>query len=270
MIVAQISDLHVKPAGKRAYRIVDTAAHLKRAVARLTELDPRPDLVIASGDLADEGLPEEYARLRALLEPLPIPYYLLMGNHDERSALRAAFPDHRYLGTGDGPVQYVIDGPLRIVVADTTAPGIHSGVLDRQRLAWIDATLGSATDRPAMLVLHHPPFATGISALDAQPYPGAAELGAIVRRHTHVERVACGHLHRPILTRWHGTIAMTVPSTAHQITLDLRDGAPDTFTLEPPAFALHVWDGASLTTHFVPIEPAAGPYPFRESGQLIA
>jgi len=270
MIVAQISDLHVKPEGRLAYRFVDTARCLERAVARLVALDPRPNLVIASGDLTDGGTPAEYARLRELLAPLPMPYYLAMGNHDVRDALRAAFPDHAYLREGGAYVHYVVDGgPLRIVVADTTTPGEHGGALDDERLRWLDATLATERTRPTMLVLHHPPFATGFAGMDALGFRHADRLEALVRAHPQVERIACGHMHRPILTRWAGTIALTSPSTAHQLTLDLRPGVAETFSLEPPGFALHVWDGAGLISHFAAVEEAAGPYPFRTGGKLI-
>lgn len=270
MIVAHLSDLHVKAPGRLAYRVVDTAASLERAVARIAALDPRPDLAIASGDLVDAGRADEYAHLRALLAPLPMPVYLVMGNHDDRGALRAAFPDHAYLSGGPGaPVQYAIDGALRIVVADTTTPGEDGGALDAARLAWIDDALARAPERPAMLVLHHPPFRTGIAGMDDPPFRGAGELGAVVRRHPNVERIVCGHLHRSIVTRWNGTVVATVPSVAHQVTFDLRPREP-TLVLEPPAFAVHVWDGRSLVSHVVNVEIGAGPYPFREGGKLIS
>lgn len=269
MIVAQISDLHVKAEGRLAYGVLDTAPYVQRAVAQIAQLDPRPNFVIASGDLTDGARSEEYSRLRELLDPLPMPYYLVMGNHDAREALRAAFPDHAYLRADENFVQYVIEGDLRIVVGDTTTPGDNSGALDFPRLEFIDAALAAEPSRPAMLVLHHPPFETGISGMDAPGFSGAEQLAAVVRRHPQLERIACGHLHRPIVTRWGGTVAMTAPSVAHQLTLDLRDGVAETFSLEPPAFVLHRWDGRTLVSHIAVVDPADGPYPFREAGKLI-
>src|SRR5712692_163669 len=109
MIIAQISDLHVKVEGALAYRRVETAAFLARAVDRIRRLSPRPDLVVATGDLVDGGRPEEYRRLRQLLSPLPMPVYLMAGNHDDRAALRSAFADHDYLPRDGAFLQYVVD-----------------------------------------------------------------------------------------------------------------------------------------------------------------
>ena len=74
-------------------------------------------------------------------------------------------------------------------------------------------------------------------------------LAAVLRRHPQVERVICGHMHRSIVRRFGGTVAMTVPSTAHQIVLDLRPGAPATFQREPPGFAVHAMRDGALVSH---------------------
>ena len=67
MLLAQISDLHVRPAGERYKDVVDSNRMFADAVEHLNRLDPRPDLVLITGDLVDEGLQAEYDSLRALL-----------------------------------------------------------------------------------------------------------------------------------------------------------------------------------------------------------
>jgi 3',5'-cyclic AMP phosphodiesterase CpdA len=93
VLIAQISDTHIKPEGSLAYGRVDTSAFLARAVDHILHLDPRPDMVLGTGDLVDGGLLVEYAHLRHLLSPLPMPVYLIPGNHDDREALREVFAD---------------------------------------------------------------------------------------------------------------------------------------------------------------------------------
>ncbi len=263
MIVAHISDLHVTPEGRLASGRVDTAAHLARAVARLNALRPRIDAVLATGDLVDAGRPDEYERLRWLLAPLEAPVYLLPGNHDARDALRAAFAGHAYLPAGRF-LQYAVDDhPVRLIGLDTLAPGLAHGELCDERLDWLEARLAESS-RPTLLFMHHPPFDCGVAALDViRLRAGAERLAAIVGRHPNVERVLCGHAHRPMQTRWAGTLAAIAPSTAHQATLDLDPSAPLTFTLEPPSFYLHHWrPGAGAVTHLCYVDAHDGPHPF--------
>src|SRR5262245_54595008 len=129
MLVAQITDTHITPPGTLFMGIVDTAAALARAVAALNRLDPLPDLLVLTGDLAESGKPEEYAHLRSLLPPLRMPVFAIPGNHDAREPMRAAFAGDGYLPR-QGFLNYVIDDyPLRIIGLDTLVPGEGGGDL---------------------------------------------------------------------------------------------------------------------------------------------
>jgi Icc protein len=271
MLIAQITDFHIKARGKMAYRVVDTATCLKEAVAALAAVSPRPDAVVATGDLTDFGRPEEYELLRELLSPLDMPVYLIPGNHDERAALRAAFRGEGYFPEGEF-LHYVAEaGPLRLVALDTVIPGDAAGRLCAERLAWLERALASAPDRPTVIIMHHPPFATGIAHMDAIGLDGAEQFAAILGRHPQVERVLCGHLHRSIQARiGANAIASTAPSTAHQVALDLSPAGPAGFVMEPPGYQLHLWrERGGMVTHTGVIGRFAGPYPFREDGALI-
>lgn len=264
MLLAQISDMHVKAEGELLYRRIDTPGFLEQAVAHLNALDPRPDLVVATGDLVEGGKPEEYAHLKRLLAPLAMPVHLIPGNHDARDALREVFADHTYL-PADGFLQYAIEGlPVRLIALDTLVPGKGHGELCKERLDWLEARLAES-DRPTILFMHHPPFDCGISAFDGMRLmQGEARLAELVRRHGNVERVMCGHVHRPIQVRWAGTMASIAPSTAHQATLDLADKAPLSLMMEPPGLALHLWrPGTGLVTHVSYVGTYVGPQPFR-------
>lgn len=264
MIVAQISDTHIvapgklfrapigetAPTGERAYGEFDTARHLARAVAGLAALAPQPDMVVVTGDLVDRGEPAEYEHLRALLAPLSMPVFVIPGNHDAREPLRQAFAGDGYLPE-EGFLQYAIeDFRVRLVALDTLVPGDHRGALCDERLAWLDRTLAAAPERPTLLLMHHPPFATGIDFMDRYGLEQASGLAAIVARHPQVERILCGHVHRAIDRRFAGTVAGTAPSTAHQIRLDLAPERRLRFIAEPPGYQLHLWrEDAGLVTH---------------------
>lgn len=277
-LVAHITDPHILAAGKlfhsphRAtpadaepgWSRIDTAAYLARAIAAINAMVPRPDLTVITGDLTDHGNADEYANLRQILTPLRMPAFLIPGNHDSREELRAAFAGDGYFPR-TGFLHYVVDDyPLRIVALDTLIPGHPGGELCAERLAWLDAALAEAPQRPTVVLMHHPPFATGIAHMDSYGLRDPAALAAIVARHPQVERILCGHLHRAIDRRFAGTVAGTAPATAHQLPLDLRPDGPVQFNFEPPGYQLHLWrDGEGLVTHTGVFGDWPGPYPYR-------
>lgn len=266
MLIAQVSDTHIMPEGALLAGLVDTEPFLRRCIDRLNALTPHPDVVLMTGDLVDGGMPEEYARLRGLLRDMNCPVYVIPGNHDDREQVRVAFARDGYFPAA-GFLQYVIeDFPLRLIGLDSLLPGRVGGRLCRERLAWLDARLGEAQDRPTVIFVHHPPFQTGIEWMDREALEGAREFEEVVSRHRQVERVLCGHIHRPIQARWAGTVASTCPATAHQIMLDLGRGGGSAFVMEPPAFQLHLWrPGTGLISHVQYCASYSGPYPFRKT-----
>jgi 3',5'-cyclic AMP phosphodiesterase CpdA len=263
MILAQISDLHITHPGKRLSGRVDTAQFLARAVTQLNALHPAPDAVLITGDLVDGGSAEDYAHLRQLLAPLQMPFYVIAGNHDERENMRHAFSDQAYIPRS-GFLHYAIeDYPVRILALDSNVPGSPHGTLDEAQLIWLAARLREEPMKPTLILVHHPPFSTGIAFMDSvRLFEGCEEFAAIVAKHPQVERVLCGHVHRAIETRWHGTLVMTAPATCHQIALLLAPDAREGFTLEPPSYRLHLWDGRQLVTHTAAIGDYPGPFPF--------
>jgi Icc protein len=271
MILCQITDLHIKAGGRKSYRVVDTAASLRRCVDAVMALRQMPEAMVITGDLVDFGRPDEYAYLRDILAPLPMPYYVIPGNHDDRVALRAAFADHGYMKQVTDRIEYAVDDhPLRIVALDTVLPRQDGGRLEPASVDWLDRTLAQQPDRPTVIIMHHPPFKTWIGHMDQIGLANPEILEPVIRRHPQVERILCGHLHRAITVRFGGTIASTCPGPAHQVDLDLDPQAPSQFVMEPPAYQLHAWspDGG-LVTHTAYIGQFDGPYPFFEGDTLI-
>lgn len=270
VLIAQISDLHIKPPGELAYGYVDTAAALTRCVEALNRFRPRPDLVVISGDLVDAPVYEAYDQLGRLLWPLDIDFAAIPGNHDGRDLLRTTIPSRHYARPNGALNAVRAAGDVDVVLIDSTVPGRNYGELDGDTLAWLDATLAAAPKRPALLFLHHPPFATGIAHMDVQNLRNAGDFGAVLRKHKRALLVAAGHLHRAVLTSFAGVTATICPAPNHAVALDLDGQLPPSFTIEPPAFHLHAWfpdDGfGHVATHLVPIGDFAGPYPFFDSG----
>ena len=266
ILIAQISDLHIKIPGALAYGKVDTTAALARCIETLNGLTPRPDLVVISGDLADTPTAEEYAHLNAMLARLTLPFIAVPGNHDDRTLMRAALPGQGF-ASASGALNTVRSvGDVDILAVDSTVPGQPYGLLDDDTLFWLDDMLRASDTRPAMLFLHHPPFLTGIGHMDAQNLKNADRLAALLARHPRVGLIGAGHVHRAALTTFAGRQATICPAPNHAVALDLDAHWPPSFVIEPPAFHLHVWSAGSgfgtIVTHTVPIGQFDGPHPF--------
>lgn len=264
MMIAHLSDAHLRPKGVLYQGLVDSNAMFEAAIRHLNGLSPRPDVVILSGDLVDEGSPEEYAHARELLAPLNTPLFMIPGNHDEREALRRSFPDHTYL-PASGPLHFVVGdrGPVQIIGLDITVPGKHHGDLDDAAVAWLDVALAREPERPTIIMMHQHPFASGIPYIDKYGCRSGARLAELVSRYPAVERILCGHIHRHMQLQFGDTILCTAPSTTTAIALRLDPNAAPASFIEPPAMLLHQWtESAGLITHFVPIGDFRGPLPF--------
>jgi 3',5'-cyclic AMP phosphodiesterase CpdA len=263
MIIAQLTDLHVRADGLCCHGIADSMSNLTIAVSHINSLEPRPDVALISGDLSDDGYMESYRKVKECLDGLHMPYFVIPGNHDDGTNLKQAFADHPYLPDAGDSLHYVIeDFPLRLIGLDTTVPKEVGGRMCALRRQWLSERLQERKEQPTLLFMHHPPLMTGISGLDQYPLAGMDELEALISDHLQVELIICGHVHRAITRKFGGTIVLTSPSTSYQFTCDLSEDATLTAILEPAAYLIHTWspDGGMLT-HSPFIDDYEGPFP---------
>ena len=253
MLIAQITDVHLgfdpdNPGELNRQR-------LDQVLNVLCQGPNRPDLLLATGDLADKGDPESYRQLKEALGICPFPVWPCLGNHDDRTNFLQQFPE---IPTADGFAQYEVDlGPLRLIVLDTLEEGRHGGAFCDTRVRWLTERLDEQVEKPVIVVMHHPPFEVGIEWMDIRPEePWVRRVASALAGRGQVRAVLCGHLHRPMVTQWSGTTVAVCPSTAPQLALDLRPIDPDApdgramIVADPPGFAFHWWNGRDLVTHF--------------------
>jgi Icc protein len=265
MLICQLTDLHVRPVGKPANRVSETNVFTERAFRAVARLTPRPDVVVITGDLTECGLDAEYANLNQLLRKfLPMPVFVIPGNHDRRGSLREALKHLPGVTADARYVQYTVDDyPVRLIMLDTLVADAGHGELRPEQLEFLDRSLTAAPDKPTIVAMHHPPFTCGIAHMDRINLRNAAGFAAIIARHRQVERIICGHHHRPIVARVGYTVASICPSVAHQVEMTLNPNDRGAFIFEPPAFQLHRWtDADGVVSHTVYVDDYPGPYPF--------
>lgn len=254
MLIAQITDIHLgfDPINPDEFN----RQRLDATLAALRALSPRPDLMLVTGDIANDGDDaQSYQRYAEAIDGLDFPVYPLMGNHDSRAPFLELFPDVPHDG---GFIQYALeDWPLRILVLDTLEVGRHGGGFCETRAAWLRERLDEAPDRPTLIALHHPPIATGIAWLTERPdAEWIGRLRQVVEGRPNIVAMLAGHVHRSIVASWAGIPLIVCPSTAPQVALDLRPIDPEhpddraMIVAEPPGYGLHIWQNGQLVSHF--------------------
>ncbi|WP_370248324.1 phosphodiesterase [Nocardioides sp.] len=218
-VVAHLSDPHLLADGARQYGVVDPEAGLRLALERLGDLDPRPDVLVFTGDLADRGEPAAYARLRALVEPaarsLGAEVVWTMGNHDDRAAWSAGLLDDDATDPALPRDRVHEVRGLRIVALDSTVPGYHHGALDDAQLAWLAEVLATPAEHGTVLALHHPPIpvpmlpAAALIELHDQDRLAAVVAGSDVRV------VIGGHFHYTSVSTFAGVPVSVASATCY-------------------------------------------------------
>lgn len=250
MLIAQLTDTHVQAPGVGDRHGVDNNLRLTEAVASLNAEDPRPELVLATGDMTNDGAPEELAELLRLLEPLELPLAILPGNHDDQGPFRDAFD----MPWADGHLSWLLElNGLSIIGLDCTVPGKAHGQFDDDRAQWLGQALERTAGRPTLLALHHPPFVSGITLMDQAKLHEAEAFVAMVAAAPHVDRVVCGHLHRPVTAVLPGpegagsVLVTSCLSTVAHPALNLDPDHPFEIIEDPAGYQLHRFDGGWLT-----------------------
>ena len=265
MKILQISDIHLRGDGRLSFGAADTQQSFKQTMKHLMDMDPKPDVVVITGDLADNGNHEAYKKLKEELSKLEFPLYILPGNHDKKEIFYDMFAEMCPVKKDIYPhVCYTLEeGDIRIIVVDSTMEGKHNGGFSEKVMKWLEDRMEEYQGKPTLIFTHHPPFTTGLTLMD-EPFENSERLVQLLKDKSYV-RLCCGHMHRPIMTQWKGIQAMTCPPVAMLIELDLSEKGGDTFYLGDPAYALHDLQGDCINTHFCIIPTQAdykGPYPF--------
>jgi 3',5'-cyclic AMP phosphodiesterase CpdA len=249
MLLAQLTDTHVLDPDSDEERWVDNNARLRMAVDSINAERPAPEVVLATGDLTNDGQQAETDELIRQLDRLEVPVLVLPGNHDDRQQLRVAF-DHPWASPDH--LSWSVDvGELRIIGLDTQRPGAIGGVFDTEREVWLTGALAEAatTGRPTMIAMHHPPFDTGIPWMDDDMFPGADRFAALIAASPHVGRIVCGHIHRPVQSVVAGVLTTVGLSTVHHVALNLEPDSDVELIRDPAGYQLHRFQHGHWVSH---------------------
>ena len=243
--IVQLTDLHLTAADGGTTWGSDVWQNLRAVLAHVRAHEEPFELLVLSGDLANERRPATYARLRELLAPCWPRLRVLPGNHDSRTLLAAQFgellrPDRR-------TASFALDlAGWRILGLDSVRRPFVHGKFGREQLGWLRGELRAAHG-PVLAFAHHPPIRVGSWWLDKDRPRDRRRLAAIVAG-SRLRGIACGHVHQAQAGEFAGVPVWTAPSTAFQFRpRSLLPGPAE----RTPAYRVFELDGDRLSTRIV-------------------
>jgi 3',5'-cyclic-AMP phosphodiesterase len=226
MKLVQISDLHIGGLFKQ---------DAFNTIVKEVNDDLKPDVIIISGDLTDDGLLFQFEQARKEIDRFNCPSLIVFpGNHDYRHTgyllFKKFFPFTKQT--------YEFDDNIVVVTLGTARPDRDEGEVGHRQSIWMEETLGKYNNfKTKIVAMHHHLIAipdTGYTNV-----VGISDAGDILRAclESKVDLVLCGHKHRPWL--WNlGTLKIAYAGTAcswryrgvfedtYNI-IDVRDGRMD-------------------------------------------
>ncbi|MFB0835929.1 phosphodiesterase [Arthrobacter halodurans] len=226
--LVHLSDTHLMGGNRPLHGTLDSEERLRAVFRELQDSGARPEALIFTGDIADTGDADAYARVRAIVEPaaerMGAQVIWAMGNHDDRENLREVLLEE---GRSSEPLDRVYWlGGLRVITLDTTVPGSHHGALAAHQLDWLRKELAFSAPEGTILALHHPPVPTIQPLAVLVELRGQAALAEVLRG-TDVRAIIGGHLHYSTTAMFAGIPVSVASATCY--TQDLAHTVdPDT------------------------------------------
>ncbi|MCY7393417.1 MAG: 3',5'-cyclic-AMP phosphodiesterase [Leptolyngbyaceae cyanobacterium CAN_BIN12] len=211
LLVAQITDTHLFADDQTKLLGLQTFASFQAVIEQLKSLERRPDLLLLTGDLSQDGTAKSYEVLQEMLSPLAIPAYWVPGNHDCPKTMAQVLTRSPISSQ-----KSIYVGPWQIVLLDSSVPGCVHGYLSADSLKWLDQELIQSHGAPTLIAFHHPPFLSGSNWMNDIGLLNPEDFFEVCDRHPHVKLVLFGHIHQDFSRQRHQVHYLGTPSTCIQ------------------------------------------------------
>jgi len=189
------------------YRGINPHQNLKILIRKVKAL--KPDLLLATGDLSEDGSPISYRALQKMLKPLGIPVLALPGNHDDPDLLATIFP-----GSPVDTIGVSEHDAWQIIRLNSCWPAKPEGRLTEKTLNELESFLANHKQSPCLVTLHHQPIIVGSPWIDKYRLMDSEHFLQLIDRHANVKAVVWGHIHQMFDDVRKGITMLGGPSSA--------------------------------------------------------
>jgi 3',5'-cyclic-AMP phosphodiesterase len=240
MLIVQISDTHISQPNSREPHTLERISVLRSFVKHVSDMEEVPDLILHTGDVSQNGKPEEYEIVKSIMRDSNIPVFFALGNRDFDVNLAEGLKCLGGARLVNGFLIYSIEGyPVRLIAMDTQKRNDRVGTTCSVRLGVLEKMLKEQPDMPTAIFMHHPAFQVPTSKYPFQfsDTTAADALLHLVERNEQIVQLFCGHMHRQFNVQLKTCNATIAPS----LSSDNREGDYEPGLTKRPLFLTHRW-----------------------------
>ncbi|MDI3391725.1 3',5'-cyclic-AMP phosphodiesterase [Pseudomonas sp. V98_8] len=208
--LVQLSDSHLFGEAHGTLLGMNTRDSLQKVIELVRVQQSQIDLLLATGDLSQDGTLASYQQFRELTRQLGAPARWIPGNHDEPQIMAEAAVQSALLDS-------VVDiGNWRVTLLDSAVPGSVPGYLQDEQLQLLARSLSEAPERHHLVCLHHHPVSIGCAWMEPIGLRNPEAFFEVLDRFPQVRAVLWGHVHQEIDQLRNNVRLIASPSTCIQ------------------------------------------------------
>lgn len=208
--VIQLTDPHLMAESSGALLGMNTRDSLDAVIRLALQDSVTPDLILATGDLAQDGSEEAYRVFADKLRAFDCPSVWVPGNHDNVEILQRVIA-----GTDLGRRQ-VIAGGWHFIQLQSSVHGQVHGELSAEEIGFLKASLSAHPELPTLVNLHHHPVDIGCNWMADIGLRNREAFWQVIDSQPQVKIVLWGHVHQEFDEMRHSVRMLASPSTCIQ------------------------------------------------------
>jgi len=210
VLLVQLSDSHLFADANGSLLGLNTARSLLQVIDLVSAEQPSVDVLLATGDLAQDGSVAAYQYFRQATAALAPVARWIPGNHDDVQQMREAAIQSRLMEPR------VDVGNWRITLLHSNVLNKSHGYLEDDQLQRLAQSLSEAPERHHLVCLHHHPVPVGCQWIEPIGLLNADAFWAVVDRFPQAKAVLWGHVHQPFDQQRKAVRLLATPSTCFQ------------------------------------------------------
>jgi Icc protein len=243
LLIVQLTDSHLRRDSAGKLLGMNTRDSLAAVLSTVQTNHPRPDLIIASGDIAQDGSSAAYQYFADSLRAFDCPAYWFAGNHDSATNLQAVAGEATALRRAE------VFGSWLLVFMNSAVSGQVHGFIGLDDLRWLNQMLSCHPDKHVLISFHHHPVDIGSVWLDNIGLKNRDQFWHEIRQFTQVKAILIGHVHQFFDEVVGGVRVLATPSTCVQFLPNSKEFSIDS---QSPGYRwLELYDDGSIATDVI-------------------